>query len=90
MFSFGKNDLRSGLALREDAIRIWEEASGLTADAEALAWWELFICIKAQAIWNASAHVWATGQGREVIHAYAAWWLRNAQDKSALELMGKL
>lgn len=90
VFSFGKNDLRSGLALREDAIRIWEEASGLTADAEALAWWELFICIKAQAIWNASAHVWATGQGREVIHAYAAWWLRNAQDKSALELMGKL
>ena len=90
VFSFGKNDLRSGLALREDAIRIWEEASGLTADPDALAWWELFICIKAQAIWNASAHVWATGQGREVIHAYAAWWLRNAQDKSALELMGKL
>ena len=90
VFSFGKNDLRSGLAPREDAIRIWEEASGLTADPEALAWWELFICVKAQAIWNASAHVWKTGQGREVIHAYAAWWLRNAQDKSALELMGKL
>lgn len=90
VFSFGKNELRSGLALREDAIRIWEEASGLTADPEALAWWELFICVKAQAIWNASAHVWMTGQGREVIHAYAAWWLRNAQDKSALELMGKL
>lgn len=90
VFSFGRNDLRSGLALREEAIRIWEEASGLTADPDALAWWELFICVKAQAIWNASAHVWATGQGREVIHAYAAWWLRNAQDKSALELMGKL
>ncbi len=90
VFSFGKNDLRSGLARREDAIRIWEEASGLTADPDALAWWELFICVKAQAIWNASAHVWMTGQGREIIHAYAAWWLRNAQDKSALELMGKL
>lgn len=89
-FCFGKNDLRSGLALREDAIRIWEEASGLTADPEALAWWELFICVKAQAIWNASAHVWQTGQSREVIHAYAAWWLRNAQDKAMLELMGKL
>lgn len=90
VFCFGKNDLRSGLALREDAIRIWEEASGLTADPQALAWWELFICVKAQAIWNAAAHVWAAGQSREVIHAYAAWWLRNAQDKSALELMGKL
>ncbi|MEO0031518.1 MAG: hypothetical protein RIS94_1276 [Pseudomonadota bacterium] len=89
-FCFGKNDLRSGLATREEAIRIWEEASGLTADPQALAWWELFICVKTQAIWNASAHVWQTGQGREVIHAYAAWWLRNAQDKAALELMGKL
>ena len=89
-FCFGKNDLRSGLALREDAIRIWEKASGLTADPAALAWWELFVCVKAQAIWNAAAHVWASGQGREVIHAYAAWWLRNAQDKAMLELMGKL
>lgn len=89
-FCFGKNDLRSGLATREDAIGIWEDASGLTADPRALHWWELFICVKAQAIWNASAHVWATGESREVIHAYAAWWLRNAQDKAVLELMGKL
>lgn len=89
-FCFGKNDLRSGLAPREDAIRIWEEASGLVADPAALAWWDLFTCVKAQAIWNAAAHVWQAGQGREVIHAYAAWWLRNAQDKAMLELMGKL
>ncbi|WP_068086829.1 phosphotransferase family protein [Novosphingobium rosa] len=86
-FCFGKDDLRSGLAPREEAIRIWEEASGLTADPKALWWWELFICVKAQAIWNAAAHVWQTGAGREIIHAYAAWWLRNAQDKAALELM---
>lgn len=90
VFSFGKNDLRSGLALREEAIRLWEEGSGYAADPRALAWWELFSCVKGQAIWNAAAHVWATGQGREIIHAYAAWWLRNAQDKSVLELMGKL
>lgn len=89
-FSFGKDDRRSGLATRDEAIRIWEQASGLTADPEALAWWELFTCVKAQGIWNASAYVWETGTGREMIHAYAAWWLRNAQDKAVLELMGKL
>lgn len=89
-FCFGKNDLRSGLATREEAIRLWEEGSGMKAHPDALAWWELFICVKTQAIWNAGTHVWATGQGREIIHAYAAWWLRNAQDKAALELMGKL
>ncbi len=89
-FSFGKNDKRSGLATHEEAVRIWEEASGLTADPPALAWWELFNCVKAQGIWNACAHVWMTGAGNEIIHAYAAWWLRNAQDKAALELMGHL
>lgn len=90
VFCFAKDDKRSGLATREEAIRIWEEASGLAADPDALAWWELFTCVKGQAIWAAAAHVWQTGAGREMIHAYAAWWLRNAQDKSVLELMGKL
>ena len=90
-FCFGKDDRRSGLALRADAIRIWEEASGLIADPAALAWWELFTCVKAQGIWNACAHVWTAGTGAsEIIHAYAAWWLHNAQDKATLELMGKL
>ncbi len=90
-FSFGKDDKRSGLARREDAIRIWEEVSGLTADPAALEWWELFNCVKAQAIWNACSHVWMAGTAaNEVIHAYAAWWLHNSQDKAMLELMGKL
>ncbi|HZU64313.1 MAG TPA: phosphotransferase family protein [Novosphingobium sp.] len=89
-FCFGKDARRSGLAPHAEAVRLWEAASGLEADPQALWWWELFTCVKAQAIWNAAAHVWASGAGREVIHAYAAWWLRNTQDKAALELMGQL
>ncbi|MFN3817698.1 phosphotransferase family protein [Blastomonas sp.] len=90
VFSFGKDDRRSGIAPREDAIRIWEKASGLIADPDALHWWELMMCIKGQGIWNSCAHVWSSGTNRDVIHAYAAWWLRNAQDRATLELMGHL
>lgn len=90
VFSFGKDDRRSGLAPREEAIRLWEDASGMEVDPDALAWWELFSCVKGQGIWNACAHVWQSGAGSEVIHAYAAWWLNNAQDRAILELMGKL
>lgn len=90
VFSFGKDDRRSGVAPREDAIRIWEEASGLTADPEALRWWELAMCIKGQGIWNSFANAWATGGAPVTIYAYAAWWLRNAQDRAMLELMDKL
>lgn len=90
VFCFGKDDKRCGLATREEAIAIWEAASGLTADPRSIHWWELFNCIKGQAIWNSCAHVWQTGQNRDVIQAYAAWWLRNAQDRAILELMDKL
>ena len=90
VFSFGKDDRRSGLALRETAIGIWEKASGLKADPEALAWWELFNCIKGQAIWDSGASIWASGTNRDVIYVYAAWWLRNAQDKAMLEVMNRL
>ena len=90
VFSFGKDDRRSGLAPRETAIAIWEKASGLKADPEALAWWELLNCIKGQAIWDSGAAIWASGTNRDVIYVYAAWWLRNAQDKAMLEVMNRL
>lgn len=90
VFSFGKDDRRSGVAPREEAIRIWQEASGLDVDPEALRWWELLMCVKGQAIWNSCAQAWSAVENPTVIHAYAAWWLRNAQDRAMLELMGKL
>lgn len=89
-FCFAKDDKRSGLAPREDAIAIWERASGLRADPAALHWWELLTCVKGQAIWNTGAHAWQAAAQPAVIHAYAAWWLRNAQDRATLELMGQL
>ena len=89
-FSFGKDDRRGGIARREEAIAIWEKASGLVADPAALHWWELMMCVKGQGIWNSCASAWATNPNPEIIHAYAAWWLRNAQDRATLELMGHL
>jgi aminoglycoside phosphotransferase (APT) family kinase protein len=90
VLSFGKDERRSGVAPREDALRIWQAASGLEIDPKALHWWELAMCIKGQAIWMAGADAWRKSDEPQVIHAYAAWWLRNAQDRAILELMGKL
>ena len=90
VFCFGKDDRRSGLALRRDAIAIWEEASGFKADPDPLAWYELFACLKGQALWVSTATVWETGKNRDIILAYASWWLTNAQNRAALEIMGRL
>lgn len=90
VFSFGKDDRRSGLVPHDEAVAIWKKASGLEVDPQALAWWELFVCVKGQAIWNGCAAIWSKGTNRDVIYAYAAWWLRNAQDRAMLEMMDKL
>src|SRR5262249_45527901 len=45
---WARDDRRGGLVPKEDAIRIWQKASGLKADPAAFHWWELFASIKAQ------------------------------------------
>jgi aminoglycoside phosphotransferase (APT) family kinase protein len=89
VWSFGTG-LAGGLLPREDAIAIWERASGLRADPTALRWWELFNCVKGQAIWVSSARAWLDGGNREPIMVYPPWALQNAQDRAALIVMGRL
>jgi aminoglycoside phosphotransferase (APT) family kinase protein len=89
VWSFGAG-MAGGLLPREQAVAIWERASGLRADPAALAWWELFNCVKGQAIWVSSARAWIDGGNREPIMAYPPWALQNAQDRAALQVMGRL
>jgi aminoglycoside phosphotransferase (APT) family kinase protein len=79
-----------GLAPRETAIAIWEKACGLKADPVGLHWWELFNCVKGQGIWVSSSKAFANGKNRDPILAFSGWWMGNAQDRAALEVMGKL
>jgi aminoglycoside phosphotransferase (APT) family kinase protein len=90
IWCWGQDDRRGGLLPRDQAIAVWERASGLTADPAALHWWELFNCVKGQGIWISSAKIWADGQNRDPIMAFSAWRMLNSQDRAALELMGRL
>jgi aminoglycoside phosphotransferase (APT) family kinase protein len=90
VWCWAHDDRRGGLVPREQAIAIWEKASGLKADPKALHWWELFATVKGQGIWVSSAHSWETGSNKDPILILSAWWLMNSQDRAALELMGKL
>lgn len=90
VWCWARDDKVGGLLPKERAIQLWEEASGLRADREALHWWELFSCVKGQGIWVSSAHEFQQGQNQDPILALAAWMQINAQDRAALELMGHL
>jgi aminoglycoside phosphotransferase (APT) family kinase protein len=89
IWTFGRG-LAGGLVPDAEAIAIWERASGLTADPAALHWWTLFNCVKGQAIWVSSARAWLDGGNREPIMVYPAWAMTNAQDRAALQVMGRL
>jgi aminoglycoside phosphotransferase (APT) family kinase protein len=89
IWQFGRG-LAGGLVPQEEAVAIWERASGLTADPAALHWWTLFNCVKGQGIWVGSARAFIDGGNKEPIMVYPAWWLLNAQDRAILKVMGKL
>jgi aminoglycoside phosphotransferase (APT) family kinase protein len=90
IWCWARDDRVGGLLSRERAVRIWEKASGLVADPDALHWWDLFCSVKALAIWLSSGHEFTTGKNQDPILAYVAWWLPNAQDRCILETMGHL
>jgi aminoglycoside phosphotransferase (APT) family kinase protein len=90
VWCFLKDERVGGLVTRAEAIRIWEAASGLTAEPAALHWWELFSCVKGQAIWVSAAQAFESGRNRDLIMPIAAWMQANTQDRAALELMGHL
>jgi aminoglycoside phosphotransferase (APT) family kinase protein len=89
IWQFGRG-LAGGLVPQDQAIAIWEAASGLVADPDALHWWTLFNCVKGQGIWVGSARAFIDGGNKEPIMVYPAWWLLNAQDRAILKVMGKL
>ncbi len=79
-----------GLVLRDEAIRIWEAATGMRADPEALRWWEAFSSVKGQTIWVSGAHEFSVGKNQDMILGLSAWLMGNSQDRAALDTLGHL
>jgi len=90
IWCWARDDRVGGLVPKADAIRIWEAASGRTADPDALHWWELFASVKGQGIWISSGKEYLQGVNRDPVLSISGWLLVNPQDRAALETMGKL
>jgi aminoglycoside phosphotransferase (APT) family kinase protein len=90
VWQWARDGRAGGLLPKGEAIRLWEEASGLVADPAALHWWELFSCVKGQGIWVSSAHEYQAGKNQDPILAMSGYLMTNAQDRAALHLLGRL
>ena len=90
VWRFARDGRAGGLAPREEAINIWQKASGLHAEPHAIHWWELFSSVKGQAIWISSAKEFSNGKNQDMILALASWLMGNSQDRGALFQLGHL
>lgn len=59
------------MVMLDQAIALWEQASGLTVNPEAFRWWRLFSHIKGAAIWISAGAEYATGAT-----SIRCWWYR--------------
>ncbi len=74
LWSHGNPKRPAGTVPREEAIALWEKASGLKAEPSALFWWEIFASLKGVAIWISAAREYADGRNSEPVNAFSGWY----------------
>lgn len=79
-----------GMIARDEAIRIWEKASGLKADPKALLWWEIFASLKGAAIWISAALEYADGRNSDPINAFSGWYTLAIHNKVLADRLAEL
>lgn len=85
LWSWPDRDRPGRLIPREPAIRIWEQASGITLDRTSFAWWEIFASVKGLAIWISSGREFAEGRNLDLIMVLASWFPTDIHDRVLAE-----
>ncbi len=69
------------------ALETWRRVSGLAIDPEALAWWELFACVKGLAIWISSSKEYTDGSNHDPVLAFSGWRCTDLHNLAAVDLL---
>ncbi len=89
MWCHGTPDKPGGMIDEARALGLWEQASGLTVNPEALHWWRIFACVKGLAIWVSSAKEYAQGANLDPVLAFSGWFCSTRHNVILLDAMGK-
>jgi aminoglycoside phosphotransferase (APT) family kinase protein len=90
LWSHGDPSHPAGTVSRERAIAMWEKASGLKADKNALFWWEIFASLKGLAIWISAAREYSDGRNTDPVNAFSGWFCLAFHNKVLAERLGAL
>lgn len=73
--------IASGMVPHDEAIALWEKASGLKVDRAALNWWTLFAAVKGQAIWISAAKEFREGGLKDPVLGLSGWFTARREDE---------
>ncbi|HUE38888.1 MAG TPA: phosphotransferase family protein [Candidatus Binatia bacterium] len=91
LWSWPDRDHPGKLIVREQALAIWQRASGITLDRAALGWWEIFASVKGLAIWISSGREFADGRNQDPIMVLASWFPTDIHDRVLVDrLRGRI
>lgn len=80
-------DLAGRLLPDDEAIALWEEASGLACERDDFQWWRVFVAVKALAIWISSSEDHERGESKDSILAMAGWVTTDRQNRILLNYL---
>jgi aminoglycoside phosphotransferase (APT) family kinase protein len=89
LWAHGDASRPGGLLPRAEAIALWERASGLKVDQDALRWWSLFAALKGMAIWISSAKAYREGGGVDPVLGFSGWYTARRHDVILADLLGE-
>lgn len=69
-----------GMIPRDEAIRRWERASGLSAEPAAMRWWSLFAAVKGRAIWTSAFKEFVDGGRVDPVLGVSGWYTAARED----------
>jgi aminoglycoside phosphotransferase (APT) family kinase protein len=88
-WEWARDGRKGGIIDEAEALALYEAASGIKVDLDALHWWDVFNGVKAQGIWLTSAHAYQSGGSNEPVLAMTPYWLTNFQDEMLLRSLGR-
>jgi aminoglycoside phosphotransferase (APT) family kinase protein len=87
MWSHQRPGTGGGLIARDQAIELWQAASGLRFDAAAFAWWEVFASFKGLAIWTSAAKAYASLANMDPVNAFSGWYCTAEHTRRLAQLL---
>lgn len=79
-----------GMIARAEGIRLWEKASGLTADPERLRWWEIFNSLKGLAIWISAGKEYQIGASSDPLLVFSSWYPMSVHNRHLAKRIAEL